>query len=101
VKVRYNARSLLDLADIQDYIATHSVLSAQRVTHAIEYEISKCANFPSTGLKTNRKGLLRWPMKRHSITIYYNFEDGWDHIEIAGIVRSARVKNLRRMPGRR
>jgi plasmid stabilization system protein ParE len=57
-----------------------------------------CALNPRIGVRTYRPNVYRWPLKRYRYTIFYRVLLSEDVVEIARVVRAARVKNLGKLP---
>jgi plasmid stabilization system protein ParE len=101
MRVQYRTRARDDIAEIYDYRAReHSANVAARVEGAIRRAIEMLARRPEFGSKTNhRHPVRRWPMHEYPYAIFYTVDRDLDVITILRVVASARVKDLRRLPG--
>jgi plasmid stabilization system protein ParE len=50
------------------------------------------------GARTDEPNVYRWPLGRYRYTVFYRALPTSDQIEVARVIHSARVKNLRRLP---
>ena len=57
-----------------------------------------CALNPRIGVRTDRPHVYRWPLRRYRYTIFYRVLLNEDAVEIARVIRAARIKNLGRLP---
>jgi hypothetical protein len=57
-----------------------------------------CALNPRAAGKTDEPDVYRRPLGKYRYTIFYRTRPHDDGIEIARVVQSGRVRNLRRMP---
>jgi plasmid stabilization system protein ParE len=98
MKVVYAPRALRDIDEILAYIHKRSPRGAHNVSVAIEHTVHMCALNPRIGAKTDEPDLYRRPLSKYRYTIFYRTLAGAEGIEIARVVHSARVKNLRKLP---
>jgi len=98
VKVVYAPRALRDIDKILSYIQKRSPQGAHSVSLAIEYTIHICALSPRAIGKTDEANVYRRALGKYRYTIFYRILPNDEGIEVARVVHSARVKNLRRMP---
>lgn len=96
--IQFTKRALADLDSIRTYLTDRSPRGAERVRRAIVATVEHCAEFPLTGLKTNRPGVMRLPLHRYSFTIFYLLPADGETLEVLRILRSGRVKSLRKAP---
>ena len=97
--VRFSPRAVADLQSIRAYLIERSPKGAERVRQAIVATIDHCAEYPQTGNKTDRPGVLRVPLHRYRFTIFYRLSADGQSLELLRVLRSGRVKTLRKMPG--
>jgi len=57
-----------------------------------------CALNPRLGVRTDRPHVYRWPLRRYRYTIFYRVLLNEDAVEIARVIRAARIKTLGRLP---
>jgi plasmid stabilization system protein ParE len=98
VKIAYASRALRDIDEILAYIQKRSPRGAHSVSLAIERAIQTCALNPHATGKTDEPNVYRRPLGKYRYTICYRTLPNDEGIEIARVVRSARVRNLRRIP---
>ncbi|HEY5829140.1 MAG: type II toxin-antitoxin system RelE/ParE family toxin [Hyphomicrobiaceae bacterium] len=98
MRVVYAPQALRDVDDILAYIHKRSPSGAHNVSIAIEREVEACASNPRGGVKTDEAGVYRRPLRKYRYTVFYRFFPDADEVEIARVVRGARVKNLGRLP---
>lgn len=98
MKVIYAPRALRDIDEILAYIHKRSPRGAHSVSLAIEYTIHMCALNPRATGKTDEPDVYRRPLGKYRYTIFYRTLANDEGIEVARVVHSARVKNLRRLP---
>ena len=98
MKVVYAPRALRDIDRILSYIQKRSPRGAHSVSLAIEYTIHICALSPRAIGKTDEPNVYRRALGKYRYTIFYRVLPNDEGIEVARVVHSARVKNLRRMP---
>jgi plasmid stabilization system protein ParE len=65
---------------------------------AIEQAVDSCARDPRLGIATEATGTFRYPLTRHSYTIFYRVIADRDEVEIVRVIHAARVKDLGRLP---
>ena len=92
--------ALRDVEEILDHVRTQSADGARNVSFSIERAAELCALFPFTGSKTNRADVYRSPLTDRRITIFYRVHRRENIVEILRVLRSGRIKNLRRLPRR-
>jgi plasmid stabilization system protein ParE len=98
MRIIYAPRALRDIDEILAYVQKRSPSGASKLSIAIERAIEKCASNPRIGVKTALPGVYRWPLGKYRYTIFYRVLADEDAIQIARVVRGARVRNLRRLP---
>jgi toxin ParE1/3/4 len=98
MKVVYAPQALRDIDNILAYIQERSPRGAHNVSLAIEHAIQMCALNPRAGARTDEPNVYRWPLGRYRYTVFYRALPTSDQIEVARVIHSARVKNLRRLP---
>jgi plasmid stabilization system protein ParE len=98
MKVVYAPRALRDIDEILAYIQKRSPRGAHSVSLAIEYTIHTCALNPRAVGKTDVPNLYRRALGKYRYTIFYRVLPKDEGIEVARVVHSARVKNLRKLP---
>lgn len=98
MKLVYAPRALRDIDEILSYIAERSPQGARNVSLAIEHAASFCARHPKAGGRTNRKDLYRHSLAKYRLTMFYRWQDSGETTQIVRVVRSGRVRNLRRIP---
>jgi plasmid stabilization system protein ParE len=98
MKIVYAPRALRDIDDILNYIHGRSPRGAHAVSLAIQYTIQMCAFNPHAAGKTDEPNVYRRPMGKYRYTIFYRVLARDEGIEIARVIHSARVKNLRKIP---
>ena len=99
MKITYAPRALRDIDQILVYIHKRSPRGAHSVSLAIEHTIHMCALNPRAIGKTDEPNLHRRPLGKYRYTVFYRVLPGNGGIEVARVVHSARVKNLRKVPG--
>ena len=98
MKVVFAEPALNDISRIYDRISMRSVLAARRVENKIKANCERLGDFPFVGAKTNKPNVFRLPVVKVPYTIFYRVDQGHDLVEIARVVHSRRVRNLRRVP---
>ena len=98
MKVVFAERARQDISDIYDSIAVHSSSSAQRVEDAIRADCERLGEFPFTSLTTDVPNVRRLPLGRYRYTIFCRINEAHGVVEIARVIYSGRVKDLRRLP---
>jgi plasmid stabilization system protein ParE len=98
VKVRYSRQAQTDIIEIFDYIAAQNRQSALSVEVSIRDACEKFAEFPYANPATDVTNVFRMPLPRIGFTVFYRVQRSASVIQIARIVRSARVRNLERVP---
>jgi plasmid stabilization system protein ParE len=98
MKIVYAPRALRDIDEILAYIRKRSPRGAHNVSLAIEHTIHTCALNPRGSPETDEPNVHRCPLGKYRCTIFYRRLVNEAGIEIVRVVRSARVKNLRKVP---
>lgn len=98
MKIVYAARALRDIDEILAYIQQRSPRGAHSVSLAIEYTIRTCALNPRAVGKTDEPNVYRRALGKYRYTVFYRVLPNDEGIEVARVVNSGRVKDLRRMP---
>jgi toxin ParE1/3/4 len=98
MRIVYASRALRDIDEILAYIRERSPRGARSVSLAIEHAVQTCALNPRAAGKTDEPNVFRRPLGKYRYTIFYRTLPHDEGIEIARVVRSARVRDLRRMP---
>ena len=98
MKVVYAVRAQHDIVGIYDAIAPHNRAAAQRVENLIRTKCDALADFPFASEATDEPNVRRLPLVRYPYTIFYRVDAAHDLVEIARVIHSARIKNLRRLP---
>lgn len=98
MKVVYAERARQDMAAIYDYIALRNGRAAQAVEDAIRTTCEALADFPFAAPATDEPNVRRAPLVRYPYTIFYRVNVEREHVEIARVIHSARVKNLGKSP---
>ena len=98
MKVVYSERARHDIADIYDSITPHSSAAAQRVEDFIRSTAKRLADFPYASVATDEPNVRRLPLVRFPYTIYCRVDAVCDFVEIARVIHSARIRDLRRLP---
>lgn len=98
MRVVYAPRALRDIDDILAYIHKRSARGARSVSLAIEYTVHMCALNPRATGKTDEPNVYRRPLGKYRYTIFYRVLPNEDGIEVARVIHSARVRDLRRLP---
>ena len=71
MRVRYTPRAFSDLDDIRTYIHERSPVSAQRVVAVIERIVSRLADFPESGQRSDELDVRVIYATRYPYRIYY------------------------------
>ena len=98
MKVVYAVRAQHDIVGIYDAIAPHNHAAAQRVENLIRTKCDALADFPFASELTDEPNVRRLPLVRYPYTIFYRVDAAHDLVEIARVIHSARIKNVRRLP---
>jgi len=98
MRIVYASRALRDVDEILAYVQKRSPSGAHNLSIAIERAIEMFALNPRVGARTDRPHVYRLPLRRHRYTIFYRVLLDEDAVEIARVVRAARVKNLGKLP---
>ena len=96
--VTYSDHVLADLDRILKAISKRSRAGAKRVSLAIERTVELCGDYPFMFALTAKGQIRRCPVAKFRYTVYFRLDKSSGDIEIARIVHSSRVKNLKRMP---
>src|ERR1017187_3556098 len=94
----YSPRSLRDIDGIRASIQNPSPRGAHKVSLAIEYTIQLCALNPRAASKTDEPNVYRRALGRYRYTIFYRALANDTGIEIARVIYSGLVKDLRKVP---
>lgn len=98
MKLVYAPRALRDIDELLAYIHQRSPQGASDVSFAIEHTARICADSPRAGAPTDEPNVYRWPLSDYRFSIFYRFDPTHEAVEIVRVVRSSRVRNLRRIP---
>jgi toxin ParE1/3/4 len=98
MNVVWSPRALRDLDEVLSYTQQRSPAGASNLSHAIERSIAVCARHPQLGSKTDEPGVYRWPLVAYRYTFLYRHAEVDNTIEIICLLRSGRIRNLRRIP---
>jgi toxin ParE1/3/4 len=98
MKIVYAERARRDIGQIFENISAHSPDAAQRVEATIRVQCERLAAFPYAAVATDEPGIFRIPIVRYPYTVFYRVNAAKGRIEIARVVHSARIKDLRRRP---
>jgi len=98
MRIIYAPRALRDVDEILAYVQKRSPSGAHNLSIAIERAIEMCALNPRIGVRTDRPHVYRWPLRRYRYTIFYRVLLNEDAVEIARVIRAARIKTLGRPP---
>jgi toxin ParE1/3/4 len=98
MNVVWSPRALRDLDEVLGYTQQRSPVGASNLSHAIERSIAICARHPQLGSKTDEPGVLRWPLGGYRYTFFYRHVGADNSIETICLLRSGRIRNLRRIP---
>ena len=98
MSIRYTDTALDDIREILDYTASNSPAGASALSAAIEATVAFCSEQPERGTPVKPRGAFRYPMTAFRVTIFYKHVPEEDLIEVLRVIRSSRVKNLRRVP---
>jgi toxin ParE1/3/4 len=98
MNIVWSPRALRDLDEILDYIQQRSPAGASNVSLAIERSVAICARHPQLGSKTDEPGVYRWPLGTYRYTFFYRHVEADNTIEIICLLRSGRIRSLRRIP---
>lgn len=98
MKVVFARRALSDLMEIFDYIAAQDVGTAVSVEADIRRACEDLAHFPYANPATDIANVYRMPIPTRGYTVFYRVRRRDAVVEIARIVRSARIRALGRIP---
>lgn len=98
MKLVFAERARQDIDDIYTAIAAGSPAAASRVLRTIRSQCELAADFPFASAATDEPDVRRLPIVRFPYTIFFRVHPGADLVEVARIVHSARVTDLRQMP---
>lgn len=98
MKLVFAERARQDIDDIYTTIAAGSPAAASRVVQAIRSQCELAADFPFASAATDEPDVRRLPIVRFPYTIFFRVRPGGDVVEVARILHSARVTDLRQMP---
>lgn len=98
MKIAYSPRALRDIEEILTYTHQRSPRGAQNVSLAIEYAVLMCALHPRAAARTDEPDVRRRPLGKYRYTIFYRALALDQGIEVVRVVRSARVRNLSKVP---
>lgn len=97
MKVVFAERARRDIESIHDSIALHDRAAAQRVEDAIRELCEQLGRFPYASAATDEPNVRRVPLVHYDFTIFFRIDTSRHQVQIARVVRSARVRSLRRM----
>ena len=100
MRVVYSERTVADIAEIFDYIEQQDHVTARAAEADIRRACEGFSQFPHSNPKTSRPNFYRMPIKRRGFSVFYRVRSRLRVVEIARVVRSARVRNLGRVPRR-
>lgn len=92
-------RARADIAGIYDGIAIHNPVAAQRVEDTIRLACDQIGQYPYASAKTDEPNVRRLPVVHFPYTIYFRIDATAQIVEIARVIHSARIENLRKLPG--
>ena len=98
MKIVYTRRSQADLEAIFDHGLQWGKLHAMRVERRIRTECASLAKFPELGIKTDIKGVRRFPIVRYPLTIFTastRYTRNWKSCGSFGVRQFAISINLR------
>lgn len=98
MRLVFAERARQDIDDIYNAIAASNPAAALRVVRAIRSQCELAADFPFASAATDEPDVRRLPIVRLPYTIFFRVRPGRDVVEIARILHSARVTDLRQMP---
>lgn len=98
MKVVYARRVQTDIGEIFDYISSQDVAVALAIEAEIRAACDGVGLFPYANSPTDIAHVYRMPLPQRGFTIFNRVKRQQSSVEIARVVRSARVRNLRRMP---
>lgn len=98
MKVVYAERARRDIEQVYDSIAQHDRAAAQRVEDAIRKLCDQLGRFPYASAATDEPNVHRVPLVHYDFTIFFRIDPAREVVQIARVVRSARVRDLRRLP---
>ena len=98
MKVVYGRRAQSDIAEIFDHITKQD----QTIAWAVEADNRKACEglgqFPYANAATDIPHVYRMPLPKRGYTVFYRARAKQSVVEIVRVVRSSRVRNLRRVP---
>jgi plasmid stabilization system protein ParE len=98
MRIIYAPRALRDIDQILAYIHKRSPRGAHAVSLAIEYTIQLCALNPRAAARTDEPNVYRRSLGKYRYTVFYRILPNEQGIEVARVVHSARIKDLRKLP---
>ncbi len=96
MRVRLTPVAFDDIAAIYQRAAEHSETLGDRIVAAVFKVLDLFAFFPELGVPTDEAEVHRWPLSDFRYTIFYRIRR--DTIEVARIIDSSRVRDLKRVP---
>ena len=98
MKLEWHPTALKDVDEILDQVRSRSLSGAANVSVSIERAAQRCASWPFASARTGMRDVFRYPLTDRRIAIFYKVHAARDTVEILRVVRSGRIKSLRRMP---
>ena len=98
MRVVYGRRAQGDIADIFDHITQQDVSTALAVEADIRNACEGLGQFPYANASTDIAHVYRMPLPKRGYTVFYRVRAKRAVVEIVRVLRSSRVRNLRRLP---
>jgi toxin ParE1/3/4 len=94
MRVRVTRRAARDLAEIVDYITSHSPGSARRVYTTILGSIERLGEYPESGRLQSTPGVRRIVTNRYPYLVYYTVDRETQEVVVIAIQHPARDRDF-------
>jgi plasmid stabilization system protein ParE len=98
MKVAYTRRAQSDLGEIHAHVTAQDPAMAKAMVADIATHCAALAHNPRLNPTTDVPNVRRMPLASYPFTVYYRIDSRQECVFIARIVRSNRVRNLRKVP---
>lgn len=89
MKLRFTARALADLADIESYLRIRNPSAAERVGVAVRHATEVISAHPYAG-QALRRGVRRYPVSRYPYLVFYEVDEMAEEVRIVTIRHASR-----------
>jgi len=95
VRLLYTDRAITDLTDIGDYLATRSLVGAERVRTAILVTLRTIVDLPYAGRLQTTDAVRKIAVRRYPYPVYYRLNEDAGEIVVLTVQHSSRQRAFR------